>query len=135
VDQPLLQFELTNEFRDRFQEAIDRRDNQFIRSILEDVNPADITSLLYEFDSEESKYVLDLLTIEIQSEIISDLDPDSRRRFLKVYHPGEISTFLNHLASDDAADILNPPQCIRVTRTPSGRSAAARAISACSAAT
>jgi magnesium transporter len=107
VDQPLLQFELTNEFRDRFQEAIDRRDNQFIRSILEDVNPADITSLLYEFDSEESKYVLDLLTIEIQSEIISDLDPDSRRRFLKVYHPGEISTFLNHLASDDAADILN----------------------------
>jgi magnesium transporter len=107
VDQPLLQFELTKEFRDRFQEAIDRRDNQFIRSVLEGVNPADITSLLYEFDSEESKYVLDLLPIETQSEIISDLDPDTRRRFLKVFHPGEISTFLNHLASDDAADILN----------------------------
>jgi len=100
-------FELTKEFRDRFQEALDARDEQFIRNALAHVKPADIASLLYEFNSEESKYVMDLLDIEIQAEIISDLDRDTRKKFLKVYPPAEIINFLNQLASDDTADILN----------------------------
>jgi len=107
VEQPLVEFELTKEFRDRFQQALDERDDQFILKILTDVKPADITALLYEFNSEESKYVMDLLSIEIQAEIISDLDPDTRKKFLKIYPPSEIINFLNQLASDDTADILN----------------------------
>ena len=47
------EFELTKEFRDRFQEALDQRDDKFIRESLEDVNPVDITTLLYEFNAEE----------------------------------------------------------------------------------
>jgi magnesium transporter len=101
VEHPLVEFELTKEFRDRFQQALDEQDDSFIRKILEDVKPADITALLYEFNSEESKYVMDLLSIETQAEIISDLDPDTRKRFLKVYPPKEIINFLNQLASDD----------------------------------
>jgi magnesium transporter len=107
VEQPLVEFELTKEFIERFQLALDERDEQFIRKILGDVKAADITALLYEFNSEESKYVMDLLSIEVQAEIISDLDPDTRKRFLKIYPPSEIINFLNQLASDDTADILN----------------------------
>jgi magnesium transporter len=107
VEQPLVEFELTKEFIERFQLALDERDEQFIRKILGDVKAADITALLYEFKSEESKYVMDLLSIEVQAEIISDLDPDTRKRFLKIYPPSEIINFLNQLASDDTADILN----------------------------
>jgi magnesium transporter len=107
VEQPLVEFELTKEFRDRFQQALDERDHQFIQKILADVKPADITALLYEFNSEESKYVMDLLSIEIQAEIVSDLNPDTRKKFLKIYPPAEIVNFLNQLASDDTADILN----------------------------
>ena len=103
----MVEFELTKEFRDRFQQALDDRDHDFISKILDTVKPADITALLYEFNSEESKYVMDLLSIEIQAEIISDLDPDTRKKFLKVYAPSEIIAFLNQLASDDTADILN----------------------------
>ena len=107
MEQLAVDFELTKEFRDRFQEALDARDEQFIRNALAHVKPADIASLLYEFNSEESKYVMDLLDIEIQAEIISDLDRDTRKKFLKVYPPAEIINFLNQLASDDTADILN----------------------------
>ena len=107
MEQQAVDFELTKEFRDRFQLALDERDEQFIRTSLEHVKPADITALLYEFNSEESKYVMDLLDIEIQAEIISDLDRDTRKKFLKVYPPSEIINFLNQLASDDTADILN----------------------------
>jgi magnesium transporter len=107
VEQLVVDFELTKEFRDRFQQALDERDDQFIRKALEHVKAADITTLLYEFNSVESKYVMDLLDIEIQAEIISDLDRETRKKFLKVYPPSEIVNFLNQLASDDTADILN----------------------------
>jgi magnesium transporter len=103
----LIPFELTKEFRDRFQEALNDRDDDFIRQSLEEVNAADITSLLYEFSSEESKYVLDRLTLEVRAEIIRDLDPDTRKTFLKVYEPSDIARIIDQIDSDDAADILN----------------------------
>ena len=105
--QELVQFELSKEFVDRFQQALDERDQKFILETLQDINPADISALLYEFNSEESKYALNLLPIEVQSEIINDLDPDTRKTFLKIYEPQEITVFVNLLNSDDAADILN----------------------------
>jgi magnesium transporter len=101
------EFELTKEFRDRFQQALDDRDAAFIYSSLEEVNPADITSLLYEFTSEESKYVLGLLPLQVRSRIINDLDPETRKTFLSIYSVEELTDIINHLDSDDAADILN----------------------------
>ena len=107
MEEPLVEFELTKEFRDRFQEALDQRQSEFIKKTLEDVKPADITGLLNEFNADEAKYVMDLLSIDIQAEIVRDLDPDARKRFLKAYSPTEVIVLLNLLASDDAADILN----------------------------
>lgn len=105
--QELTPFELTKEFIERFGEAIVAQDAAFIRKTLGDLNPADITTLLYEFNSEESKYVMDLLDLETRAEIIRDLDTDTRKQFLKVYRPADIAAFINLLDSDDAADILN----------------------------
>ena len=49
------EFELTKEFRDRFQQAVDEHDALFIQESLRDVNSADVTSLLYEFVSFRSR--------------------------------------------------------------------------------
>ncbi len=100
-------FELTKEFRDRLQKALDVRDGQFISDSLQQINPADITALLYEFNSEESKYVLDILPTDVRSQIINDLDSETRKEFLKVYTTKELTEVVNQLDSDDAADILN----------------------------
>lgn len=102
-----VEFELTAEFRDRFQEALDQRDSTFITESLHDVNPVDITALLYEFNDEDSKFTLDILPLDIRAAIIKDLDSDTRKTFLKIYTPKEISDIINLLDSDDAADILN----------------------------
>ncbi|WP_235689693.1 magnesium transporter [Fulvivirga lutea] len=103
----VIQFELSNEYRERFQEAVNGRDVEFIQQSLTGINPADISTLLYEFNAEDSKYVLDLLPSEVKAEIINDLDEDIRERFLKSFEPGEITEIVNHLDSDDAVDILN----------------------------
>lgn len=103
----LIQFELTNEFRERFQQAVSEKDVDFIVQSLEGIKPADISTLLYEFNSEDSKYVLDVLTPELRAEIINDLDEDVREKFLRSFQTQEISEIVNHLDSDDAVDILN----------------------------
>lgn len=102
----LIQFELSKEFLERFQDALDQKDEQFIRKSLEGVNPADITQLLYEFDTDESKYVIDLLEKQTGAQIINDLDEDTRAEFLEVFRSDEIAAFLDFLDSDDCVDIL-----------------------------
>ena len=46
-----MQFELSKEFVERFQRALDERDHPFVLQVLDDVNPADISALLIEFIS------------------------------------------------------------------------------------
>lgn len=101
------EFELTREYIDRFQHGIDERDRDFIVESLDSVNPADISTLLHEFNTADSKYVLDLLDHEVHALIIKDLDSDTRKNFLKVYSSDELVPLVNLLDSDDAADILN----------------------------
>jgi magnesium transporter len=105
--EPVVQFELTKEFVERFQRALNERDDTFILDVLRSEKSADISALLYEFNSAESKYVVDLLPLETQAEIVNDLDSDTRSNFLKIYQPEEITPIINALHSDDAADILN----------------------------
>jgi magnesium transporter len=102
-----VEFELTPEFRDRFQEAVNARDREFILNSLEPIAPADISALLYEFSTEESKYVIDLLEVPVKAEIIRALDPDARKSFLKEFEVAGLVEIVNVLDSDDAADILN----------------------------
>lgn len=100
-------FELTNEFLDRFEQAVENKQDHFIQSVLEGVNPADISALLDEFDPEESKYVIDLLPTEVSADIINDLDEDVQSRFLKNFTAKGIAAFVHHLDSDDAVDLLS----------------------------
>ena len=98
---------MTREFIERFQQALDARDQHFIVDSLEGVNPADITGILYECNTEDSKYVLDLLPAETHAQILKDLDQDTRKSFLKIYQVSALTTLINLMDSDDAADILN----------------------------
>ena len=103
----VIPFELSKEYLERFAEALEQRDDSFITESLNGVMPADISALLHEFNTEESKYVIDLLERGIGAEILNDLDEDTRSRFLKAFDTQEIAGFVDDLDSDDAVDILN----------------------------
>ena len=47
------------------------------------MNPADITETLHKFNAEDSRYVVNLLGVEVGAEIIRDLEEDVRVKFLK----------------------------------------------------
>ena len=95
--EPLVQFEFTKEFLVTFREAVERKDDLIIKESLETVNHVNISEILEEFDSEESKYVLSLLNKQIGASIINDLDSDDRTRFLKVLEPEEIAAAFTQL--------------------------------------
>lgn len=107
LEQPIVTFELSNEFVERLQLAIEQRDEEFIQGAFIGVPPSDITEILYEFNTEDSKYVLDLLNIEVAAEILVDLDEDERTKFLKTFQPEEMAIYIEQLDSDDAADVLS----------------------------
>ncbi|NDK55970.1 magnesium transporter [Pontibacter fetidus] len=102
-----MQVEITREYIDQVEEAIERKDSEFILSTMADMYPADITTVLYELDANESKYVMDLLPPEVGAEILSDLDYDIRTDFLHYFTSAEIARYINLMHSDDAVDILN----------------------------
>ncbi|WP_421872021.1 magnesium transporter [Marinoscillum sp.] len=102
----VMEFELSKEYLERFQQALDEQDEAFIKSSLEGINPADITALLYEFDAEECKYVFNLLPKEIDAAILNDLEDDVRENFISEFSPESLAQYLEFLDSDDCADIL-----------------------------
>jgi len=103
----VIPFELSKEYLERFEEALQAHDEVFIIESLEGVMAADVSALLNEFDADESKYVIDLLDKSVAAEIIKDLDEDTRGRFLKYFDSQEIAGFVDNLESDDAVDLLN----------------------------
>jgi magnesium transporter len=78
-----------------------------IRLKLDELFPADITHILIELTTEEAKYLVLLIDTKIAAEIISALDSDDRKKFLKHFTSKEIATYINVIDSDDAVDILN----------------------------
>ncbi|TPE42117.1 magnesium transporter [Pontibacter mangrovi] len=102
-----MQVEITREYIEQVEEAVERRDREFILSTMEEMHPADIITVLYELDANESRYVLDQLPAEVGAEILSDLDEDIRNEFLDKFTSEEIARYLSLMHSDDAVDILN----------------------------
>ncbi len=86
--------------------AVSQQDSEYILSQIGELHPADITGLLYNFDSPACKYIISLLPYEAGAGIITNLDSDTRKKFLKVYDSAEFVEFIPWMDSDDAVDIL-----------------------------
>ncbi|MFZ9045836.1 MAG: magnesium transporter MgtE N-terminal domain-containing protein, partial [Cyclobacteriaceae bacterium] len=102
----IMEFELSKEYLDRFEQAISQQDIVFIKESLEGVNPADITALLFELDTLQSKFVFDRLEAEVAADILNALDEETRNNFLDNFTAHQISLFVDEMDSDDGADIL-----------------------------
>lgn len=100
-------FELTKDYLDTIQTAIDAGDDALLRMEMEELYPADISGILDELAPESAHYLLSLLDKTVGAEILANLDQTERTTLLKLFTSAEIAPFINQMDSDDAVDVLN----------------------------
>ena len=99
-------FEITNEFLENLVGFIDKNNDSKIKNLFEDVHFADIAEVLDEVSFDEAIYIIKLLDSEKTSEILTELDEDTREKILDNLSIKEIADEIGEMDSDDAADII-----------------------------
>jgi len=99
-------FEITNEFLENLVGFIDKNNDSKIKNIFEDIHFADIAEVLDEVSFDEAIYIIKLLDSEKTSEILTELDEDTREKILENFSAKEIANEVEEMDSDDAADII-----------------------------
>lgn len=101
-------FELTKEYVEKISQAIELKDETMLKAELEELFPADIAGLLYEIDGDQAHYLMTLIDTEVGAEVLSEIEADDRKRFIKErFTVEEIAKYVNLFESDDAVDLLN----------------------------
>lgn len=102
-----MRFELTKEFLEVLNQAIDRQDFAWIKENIYILHDADIAAIIDELENEEAAYLYNLLDEEVQGDILMDLDEDLRESLIKSFSTKEIAEQVEQLDSDDAADLMS----------------------------
>ena len=102
-----MQFELTKEYLDHLNNAVAAGAEQEILMLIQDLHPADIAEILDEQSLNQAKAFFSFLPKELSSDVIIELDEDTREKFLDALTSQEIaSQFIDNMDSDDAADVI-----------------------------
>lgn len=101
-----MQFELTNEFLEVLKEDIERLDRDTVSGKVAELHPVDIAEILDEVSLEEAQFIFKLLSDELGSEVLVELDEDVRERFLASLSDERIAEYVDQLDTDDAADLI-----------------------------
>ena len=105
---PMATFELNKEFLDRLRIDILEKNQSVLLKEMEEIYPADIAEILYELEGDEAHYLFSLLDTEKGAEVLSSIDSEDRKRFIKEqFTVEEIARYVNLFDSDDAVDLLN----------------------------
>jgi magnesium transporter len=100
-------FELTQDYLDRIQTAIDASDEATLRAEMDELFPADISGVLYELDTASARYLMSLLDRSVGAEILVNLDESIRDGFVASFTSQELAPYVEQMDSDDAVDLLN----------------------------
>ncbi len=102
-----MKFELNREYIDNLQALIHKEESNEVLQMLEGLHPTDIAEVMEELTMDEAKYLYLQLEGELASDVLIEIPESDRRRFLKVLPPEVIARqFIEHMDSDDAADIV-----------------------------
>jgi len=100
-------FEVTSEFLENLSQLIELKKDAAIKVLFEEVHAADIAEILNDVDFDEAIYIIKLLDSEKTSEILTELDEDTRTRILENLSAKEIADEIGEMYTDDAAYILS----------------------------
>jgi len=101
-----MQFKITKESIQQIQQLIAEEKNDALLNLLEDVHYADIAEIVEELNSYQATYLIKLLDSDKTSDVIAELDEDTREKIFSKLSTKEIAEEIDELDTDDAADII-----------------------------
>ena len=105
---------------------LDNKEYHKLKAYLNDLNPADIASLLAEIPEEKLPVVFRLLGKDLASETFVEMDPDGQETLIKSFSDKELKEIIANLFVDDTVDIIEemPANVVRrILATPIRRRA------------
>lgn len=92
-------------FRD-LEDLVKSRSDYLVLNIIQDILPGDIAHILNRLEMEDASYVFGMLTNEVASAVLLDLDEPTREHLLKTLPQERITDIVGEMDSDDAADVV-----------------------------
>ena len=102
-----MSFELTKEFIDALQAAIEQKDTNWIREQLLELHYADISAVIEEIDKLDAFFIYQLLDEDTQGDLLMEVDEDLREFLVNSLSAKELAEQIEQMDSDDAADLIN----------------------------
>jgi len=102
-----MQFELTKQYLEKLNTAIDGGVENIVLDLIEGLHAADIAEILEEQSAKDATAFYALLPDELAADALVELDEDTRERFLENISSEDIAEkIIENLDSDDAADVI-----------------------------
>lgn len=101
-----MQFELTSDILERFREACDAREDDFLKASLEELYAPDIAAIINQLNLGQAAYIYGLLDEELAPAVLLELDDDKREDLLTTFSAKQIAEQVDNMDSDDAADVI-----------------------------
>ena len=89
------------------QNLVEKQNQGALKNILIELHPADIADIVTAFKKEDRRYLFDLLPNETASSVLTELDAPIVEQILSEISDRKISTLVDQMDSDDAADIIS----------------------------
>ncbi|MEQ8623389.1 MAG: magnesium transporter [Vicingaceae bacterium] len=102
-----MQFELTKEYLENIKLQLHEGVKDQLLQEINHLHPADIAEIIDELSEDEANQLYPYLNGSLASDVLIELEEDVREKFLSNINAVEIAEkFIDHMDSDDAADIM-----------------------------
>jgi len=100
--------DLTKEYIENLKHLIVEKDDDTIKSLLQDLHPADVAELFQELNLQEALHIYSLIEDgETAADVLMELDEEDRHKLLKEIPPELIAKrFVDNMETDDAVDLM-----------------------------
>ncbi|MDR0938042.1 MAG: magnesium transporter [Mediterranea sp.] len=98
---------MTEEYIEQARNLVEQKEAGRLKTLLDNLHPADIAELCDDLDAEEARYVYLLLDNETAADVLLSMDEDRRKEFLELIPSETIAKrFVDHMDTDDAVGLM-----------------------------
>lgn len=99
-------FQLSEDLLNQIKQLVDDKEDKVLLHLIADLHYADLAEIIDELSIDSSVYIIKLIGSDKTSDMLTEIDENTREEILHILSAKEIADELEELDTDDAADIV-----------------------------